>query len=592
MAGDPLNNMRVGNVRLLRKLGAGAMGAVYQGYHESFGVEVAVKFLTSSSPNSRERFIREGRAAARIENEHVIRVLDAGEISGKAYLVLEFVNGRSLGEILEKQEAQDRLRAPTGRPFGSLPDAGVVAGLGVQIAHGLEAIHLKGIVHRDIKPDNILVSQTGRAKIADLGLAKQLDDPELIRLTGTGMVVGTPLYVSPEGIRNPATISGASDIYSLGATLYHLLSGRPPFEGKTAYEVMKGHLEEAFRPLREVRPDIPPWLAQIVERCLDKKPERRPTPAELATCLDERRSGPSYRKPLLIAAAVLGATVLTATAGWLLVVRSGSATPAADQPQIIIRANHPHLQVRIDQGSWQPLAGPVGVTPGNHRVEVRADQDGPLLTWSGEVQAAAGSTATVTATLKDRPVNEVSHTLRGNGMLFRDGVAWDTRPQITFKQAGRYHLGRWDGGFVWLAQSVTVDGNGVLTPELVTNPEHPQGPAWFRAFDRTGQPCSPHHLVSWWEAEHLRNERKVPEPSDWLSQSTRPEQPAVGASLALVTALSAAAQELKLGRLPTAAEAGTLSEQLGAGTALWVQERGAIQAPKATSAALVAFVPL
>ena len=589
MAGDPFNNMRVGNVRLLRKLGAGAMGAVYQGYHESFGVEVAVKFLTATSTNSRERFVREGRAAARIENEHVIRVLDAGEIAGKAYLVLEFVNGRSLGEILEKQEAQDRLTPPSGRPFGSLPDAGVVAGLGVQIAQGLAAIHQKGIVHRDIKPDNILVSQIGRAKIADLGLAKQLDDPELIRLTGTGMVVGTPLYVSPEGIRNPASISGASDVYSLGATLYHLLSGRPPFEGKTAYEVMKGHLEEPFRPLREIRPGLQPWLAQLVERCLDKRPERRPTPDELATRLDERSVGKSYSKPLLITAAVVGATILTAAAGALWFARAGRGAPAADLPQVTIRADYPQLQVRVDQGAWQAVSGPLGLSPGSHRLEIRADQDGPLLAWSGEVQVQEGAGATVTAALKDRPVTEVSHTLRGSGMLFRDGVAWDTRPNITFKQAGRYHLGRWDGGVTWLAQTVTVDGNGVLSAELLTNPEHPQGPAWFRSLDRTGHALPPNHVLSWWEADHLRRERKVPEPPGWLNQSTSPDQPAIGLSLPLVTALAAAAKELTLGRLPTAAEARALGDQVS--PALWTQDQGVIERTASAANALVVLLP-
>src|SRR5690606_2162722 len=130
-----------------------------------------------------------------------------------AYLVMEFVNGMSLGSILDE----------AGR---LAPD--VVSQLGVGMALGLAAMHDKGIVHRDIKPDNVLVGADRKARIADLGLAKQLNDPELQRLTATGVVVGTPLYVSPEGIRDPETISPKSDIYSLGATFYHMLAGRPP----------------------------------------------------------------------------------------------------------------------------------------------------------------------------------------------------------------------------------------------------------------------------------------------------------------------------------------------------------------------------
>ena len=286
MPSDPLLNTRIGNVKLTRRLGAGAMGVVYQGWHEAFAQEVAVKFLTAASGNSRERFIREGRAAARIENEHVIRVLDAGEAAGKAYLVLEFVNGRSLGEILDAQETADRQAPPAGRPAGSLPDPGVVAHLGAQMARGLAAIHAKGIVHRDIKPDNVLVSREGRAKIADLGLAKHLDDAEAVRLTGTGMVVGTPLYVSPEGIRDPKTISGASDIYSLGASLFHMLAGRTLYSGSCS-KVMRDHIEANPPDLRKLSPNLPQGLVRIIERMIAKLPmDRHQSPAEIAKELE------------------------------------------------------------------------------------------------------------------------------------------------------------------------------------------------------------------------------------------------------------------------------------------------------------------
>ena len=570
MPSDPLLNTRIGNVKLTRRLGAGAMGVVYQGWHEAFAQEVAVKFLTAATGNSRERFLREGRAAARIENEHVIRVLDAGEAAGKAYLVLEFVNGRSLGEILDAQETADRQTPPTGRPAGSLPEPGVVAHLGAQLARGLAAIHAKGIVHRDIKPDNVLVSREGRAKIADLGLAKHLNDAEAVRLTGTGMVVGTPLYVSPEGIRDPKTISGASDIYSLGATLYHLLSGRPPFAGKTAYEVMRGHLEEKFRPLRELRPALTPQLALLVERCLAKQPDRRPTPRELSEQLEGR--GVTDRRQLLVRSVAVSVAALALTAGagwwWLRHGPSGAAETVATA-HLVFKADHPHLLARIDGGDWQPITGPLAVVPGARRIEVKADQSGPLLSWSGETQVAAGTQIDVPLMLTNPRLAPVRVAAPGtSGMSYIGGRAYDTRAQITLQNPGLYHLGRWDGT-LWATRTVTIAETGAVSDSAPATAEHPNGPAWFSAVDDRGRPCTPHHRVSWWEAEQLRTKLQLTEPPGWREQGARPEQPAEEIGLKLLAPLCDALVERKLGRLPTVTEATALTELLQA--PLWAQ---------------------
>ena len=572
MAGDPLINTRVGNVKLVRKLGAGAMGTVYQGWHEAFACEVAVKFLTSASGNGRERFVREGRAAAKIENEHVIRVLDAGEAGGKAYLVLEFVNGRSLGEILDKQEAQDRLLPPVGRPAGSLPDIGVVTHLGSQIARGLAAIHAKGIVHRDIKPDNVLVSQDGRAKIADLGLAKQLSDPEEMRLTGSGMVVGTPLYVSPEGIRDPKSISGAADVYSLGATLYHLLSGQPPFIGKTAYDVMRGHLEERLRPLRELRPDLPPHVAELVERSLAKQPERRPDPLALADGLEGGARSAGRNRMVAAAAIGMAALVATAAAGWwLLQAKPGAATTPATA-RIVLQADHPKLLVRIDGSAWKPVSGPLPVTPGSRRIEVRADQDGPRWSWSGDATAADGATTTVPITLARPVIAPVRVQAPGsNGLVFRNGGAYGTEAQVTLQNPGVFHLGRWDGT-LWATRTVTVDEGGAAVDGATATGDHPEGPAWFAATDGRGRPCAPHHVVSWWEADRLRQKLSLPEPPGWRLQAARPEQPVQGIGAILIAPMADRITERNLGRLPTIAEAKVLSDLLE--SPVWAQDQG------------------
>ncbi len=572
MGADPLLNTRVGNVKLVRKLGAGAMGTVYQGWHEAFACEVAVKFLTSSSGNGRERFIREGRAAAKIENEHVIRVLDAGEVGGKAYLVLEFVNGRSLGEILDKQEAQDREAAPVGRPAGSLPDTGVVAHLGSQIARGLAAIHGKGIVHRDIKPDNVLVSQDGRAKIADLGLAKQLSDPEAMRLTGSGMVVGTPLYVSPEGIRDPKTISGASDVYSLGATLYHLLSGRPPFEGKTAYDVMRGHMEERLRPLRELRPDLPAHLAELVERCLAKNPERRPAPIALAEGLEGGATTANRRRLALALALAAVAMLATGAAGWWWLRPKPGASVGPATARIALQADHPKLLARIDGGAWTPVSGPLAVAPGSRRIEVRADQDGPRWAWSGDAAVVDGATLQVPVVLARPPIAPVRTTAPGSsGLVFRDGTAYGTEAQVTLQNPGVFHLGRWDGT-LWTTRTVTVGETGTLGDGPVATGDHPEGPAWFAALDAGGRPCPPHHVVTWWEAERLRQKLSLPEPPGWRLQAARPEQPVQGISQIMIAPLADLVVERNLGRLPTATEAKGLSDLLEC--PVWAQDQG------------------
>ncbi len=591
MGGDPLINARIGKVKLLRKLGAGAMGVVYQGWHESFACEVAVKFLTSSTGNSRERFLREGRAAARIDHEHVIRVLDAGEFDGRAYLVLEFVNGRSLGDLLDAQEAGDRGKPPAGRPPGSLPDHGVVAHLGAQLARGLAAIHERGIVHRDIKPDNVLVSREGKAKIADLGLAKQVSDPDLLRLTATGMVVGTPLYVSPEGIRDPKNISGASDIYSLGATLYHLLTGTPPFNAKTAYEVMRGHLEEKVRPIRELRPDVPPHLAQLVERCLAKAPEKRPGPLAIALELESGRGRTGRRALLVFTAVIAAALTVTLGSGWLLLRgRQADAGVPAATATLTLQADRAPLVARIDGGAWQAVNGPLPLAPGSRRIEVRVDQDGPRLTWGGDVTIAPGAAASAPITLRPATIPVVRVPAPGSaGLVFRDGQLYGSEALVSFANPGRFHLGRWDGSR-WTSQVVTIGDDGAVEAATPGTAEHPEGPAWFRFRDAQFRACPPHHVVSWLEADQLRERRKLLVGPRWLEQGLHPEQPISELTPILVVPLADLIEERGLGRLPTGGEARALSAVLQA--PLWSREQLQVEAVGGRpGAALLVLVP-
>jgi serine/threonine-protein kinase len=160
------------------------------------------------------------------------------------------------------------------------------------IADGLTAIHQHNIIHRDIKPDNILIDPLGVPKISDLGLARMVNEEDTKGLTATGMVLGTPTYISPEAIRDSSSADAKSDIYSLGVTLYHLLAGRAPFGGPTISHLMRAHLTGEYTPLREIVPQADKQLCQIIERCLSLDPTERPSAPELALLLasaDQKR---------------------------------------------------------------------------------------------------------------------------------------------------------------------------------------------------------------------------------------------------------------------------------------------------------------
>jgi serine/threonine-protein kinase len=266
MVGDPLIGTVIGDVILLSRLGSGSMGVVYRGRSEKLDRNLAVKLIREDhTEEERERFLREGRAAAQVHSDHVVRVYASGELAEHLYLVLELVEGESLGERIDREGALDPWQA---------------AHIGVDTALGLAAIHAAGILHRDIKPANVLLAANGRAKIADLGLAKM---PDGLHLTATSALVGTPLYVAPEGVIDPKSLAAPADVYGLGATLYHALAGRAAFEHDDASVVIRAKLEQDPEPLTRIRPEIPAELARVVESCLQRTPELRPTAADLAS---------------------------------------------------------------------------------------------------------------------------------------------------------------------------------------------------------------------------------------------------------------------------------------------------------------------
>ncbi|WP_222434898.1 serine/threonine-protein kinase [Blastopirellula retiformator] len=263
--------------RLIRLLGKGAMGAVYLARQKSLDRDVAVKTIQAkwaSNPVFISRFTREAYAAAQLTHHNIVQIYDLGEDEGTHFFSMELVDGQSLGAHLKE----------TGRL-----DRDVAVGYILQAARGLQFAHERGIVHRDVKPDNLMLNNQGVVKVADLGLVKLPDEEETpnsevdqellkrrsVRSTIANMSMGTPAYMPPEQARDASSVDHRADIYALGCTFYALLTGRPPFDGATALEVITKHLEQPI-----VRPDavakhVPKQLADVTMRMVAKEPDDR-----------------------------------------------------------------------------------------------------------------------------------------------------------------------------------------------------------------------------------------------------------------------------------------------------------------------------
>ena len=303
----------IGDYELLEVLGKGGMGVVYRARHRSLGREVALKLLLEREEELVARFLREGQSVAALQHPNLVRVYESGVSAGQPYLVFELVEGRDL---------EQRLRLE-----GPLPVAEALE-VAIEVGEALAHAHQQGIVHRDLKPSNVLVDAGGRARLTDFGIAKQLGVKE--RLTQTGAILGTPAYAPPEVLDGqPEAVSPASDVYGLAATLYALIAGRAPFEGASALQLMAAALEEEAPSLRG-RPGVPPALAELVARCLDKQPQRRPELGEVLTELRALAQGRA-RAPLpawLLASAALLALLALLALGWAPLTRRSAPDPS------------------------------------------------------------------------------------------------------------------------------------------------------------------------------------------------------------------------------------------------------------------------
>ncbi|HYG78031.1 MAG TPA: protein kinase [Planctomycetota bacterium] len=251
-----------GEYKLLEKLGEGGMGSVYKAQETLANRTVALKVLRKNLAGNQgfvERFTREAQLAGSLNHPNIVACHNAGTSRGVQFLVMEFVDG-------------DTLKARLKREGGKIPEKESLRIIG-DVAKGLAHAHSKGVVHRDIKPDNILLGKEGAVKISDFGTAKSFLDQE--SMTQTGVIIGTPHYISPEQVRADKDIDHRADLYALGGTLYQALTGRLPFDAPTALEIMRRHLQDELENPADLNPELSIGAVQIVTKLMAKAPNER-----------------------------------------------------------------------------------------------------------------------------------------------------------------------------------------------------------------------------------------------------------------------------------------------------------------------------
>jgi serine/threonine protein kinase len=419
---------RLGRYEMERMIGSGGMGIVFKAFDTELNRVVAIKLLApylAARSSARKRFAREARAAAGVRDDHVVPIFNVESEHEPPFLVMQYVAGGSLQEKLDRD--------------GPLEVAEVLR-IGLQTAKGLAAAHAQGLIHRDVKPSNILLDEgVERALLTDFGLARAEDDACLTR---SGFHPGTPHYMSPEQVRGDA-IDGRSDLFSLGCVLYTLCTGRSPFRADTSYAVMRRITDEIPRPIRELNADIPQWLESIVMKLLSKtrddrfssadkvaelledclahvqEPTTRPLPASVAELVKDSFSADTGSKPTglsggfrfppirkLITAA---AFAFIAFAGTIIYLETGKGTlriesQADDVPIRIVRGNEVVEELTVSQSGQS-----VRIAAGTYEVEIGGEIDGLLLD-KGKVVLSRGENEVVRIARTSGETAQVSGT--------------------------------------------------------------------------------------------------------------------------------------------------------------------------------------
>lgn len=265
--------MNYGRYEIIKELGKGSMGMVFQAHDPNLDIQVALKVLRQDRVVSEafvKRFLSEAKALGRLDHPNIVRVYNVDEDAGTVYIAMEFIEGEPLNEVMQKKKFSP----------------GEIIEFGITVAEALDYAHQKGIVHRDVKPSNILVRPEGRLKITDFGIAR-IEDPEGHQQTQAGEILGTPAYMSPEQVESKP-VDGRSDLFSLGIILYELSTGTRPFKGENLASVFNAIIKGSPSQIREAAPAIPEELSKIIMKCLEKSPDERfKTGRELAEALKD-----------------------------------------------------------------------------------------------------------------------------------------------------------------------------------------------------------------------------------------------------------------------------------------------------------------
>ncbi len=418
--GSRLIGQMLGGCIVRKLVGRGGMGEVYLAHHRGLNRPVAVKILPenlTAQPEFVQRFLREARSAAQLDHPNIVQVHDVGQRDGLYYIVMQFVDGQSLDDILTR-----RKKLP-------VKDAVTVVR---KVAQALAAAHAKGIIHRDIKPANIMVTKEGRVKVMDFGLAR----PVNASLTMTGEVLGTPYFMAPEQAKGEE-LDGRSDIYSLGATFFYLLTGRNLFDGGTPFTVAMKHVQEDPPDLSAVDPKIPPAVCRIVARMLEKEPAKRPASMdEVVRELESLRLGVTggdtmgspavaetvempgvYRRWLALPrwgrlAILIGAVAVVLALGIALGVKGPAAKK--ERERIVQKERESLAQQALDRADAYARANPLNVAA----VETYYKEVGNLFPDTPQAVEAAKRSGTW---LKEAEAKAVA-ALRARGESFLDAV--------------------------------------------------------------------------------------------------------------------------------------------------------------------------
>ncbi len=426
---------RLGKYRIQKELGRGGMGAVYLAFDERLQRQVALKVMLpkfAANATAKDRFLREARAAAQICSDHIVSIYEADEIDGTPYIALQLLQGYPLDEYLKKK----------GSP--SLPQ---IIRIGREVAIGLASAHELGMVHRDIKPSNVwLEAPNGRVKILDFGLAKPAEGAEIAELTALGAVVGTPAYMAPEQGRG-LPLDGRADLFSLGCVLYRLTTGKLPFARTTLMSILVAIAIEDPTPIRELNPEVPEPLADLIHRLLAKNAADRPADAQAVVKEFDEIIEPTKASPMSV----------SAQQNSPLADNDTSIDSESSQPRLVDNLSPPRKSPAILVGSLLfaliaiVLAGFIvikitnkdgSVTEVNVPKDSKIDVDGKTVTTVPEVIVPPPKLGpNLPATFKNKLGMEFVRVPKGTSWL--GGMA-GARGNVQVEIASDFHLGKYE----------------------------------------------------------------------------------------------------------------------------------------------------